>query len=103
MSKPVIWSRDALDEMKTILRRIAKDDEKAARSVVARIRETGDRLGVRAIGRNGRVAGTYEKPVTGLPYIIAYEIGPAGGGEAICILRVIHMARDWKPGKWPPA
>jgi plasmid stabilization system protein ParE len=40
------------------------------------------------------VAGTYEKSVAGLPYIVVYEIAPSDGGEIIAILRVIHTARD---------
>lgn len=40
--------------------------------------------------------------MTGLPYIIAYAIGPyPAGGEVVTILHVIHGARDWPPGRWP--
>jgi plasmid stabilization system protein ParE len=48
------------------------------------------------------VAGTYEKPVKELPYIIAYALQPMpDGGERIIIVRVIHGARDWPEGEWP--
>jgi plasmid stabilization system protein ParE len=47
------------------------------------------------------VAGTYEKSVTGLPYIIAYEIVSRDAGEIVAILRVIHTARDWPEETWP--
>ena len=55
-----------------------------------------------SIGRVGRVEGTFEKPVVGLPYIIAYEItvGPEGS-EVVVVLRLIHGARDWPDNEWP--
>ena len=46
-------------------------------------------------GRSGRVTGTYEKLVPGLPYILAYEIVSRPEGELIAILHVLHGARDW--------
>ena len=52
-------------------------------------------------GRAGRVTGIYEKPVTGLPYILAYAISQANGEKAVVIVRVIHTARDWSAEKWP--
>jgi plasmid stabilization system protein ParE len=54
-----------------------------------------------ATGRPGRVGGTYEKPVTRLPYIIAYAIDLVAGRETVVILRVIHGARDWQLDEWP--
>ena len=50
-------------------------------------------------GRRGRFTGTYEKIVTGLPYILAYNIDNQAG--AIRILHLIHGARDWPDGDWP--
>jgi plasmid stabilization system protein ParE len=47
------------------------------------------------------VTGTYEKAVTGLPYILAYVITKTGGEEAVAIVRVIHTARDWSAETWP--
>jgi plasmid stabilization system protein ParE len=54
-----------------------------------------------ATGRPGRVAGTYEKSVTGLRYIIAYALTRRGDREIVSILRVIHTARDWPDEEWP--
>ena len=55
-----------------------------------------------ATARPGRVVGTYEKGVTGLPYILAYAIQALpDGAELIVVLRAIHGARDWPRGKWP--
>jgi plasmid stabilization system protein ParE len=53
-------------------------------------------------GHPGRVAGTYERMVRGLPDIIAHALETAAGGsERVVILRVVHGARDWPPGQSP--
>lgn len=102
MKRRVFWSRDALDELKQIVRYIAQENPPAARRVAAAIRQAGNALGERAIGRKGRVTGTYEKSVTGIPYIIAYAIGALhDSGEAVSILRVIHTSRQWEDEAWP--
>ena len=101
MTRAVQWSRDALDDLKAQIVHIAADNPHAARRVAERIRAAGEALGAMATGRPGRVTGTYEKSVAGLPYILAYSIGAQGEGEVVSILRVIHTARDWPPGDWP--
>jgi plasmid stabilization system protein ParE len=99
--RPVLWSRDALGDLKKQLAYIAADDPVAANRVVDRLRAAAAGLEDFATGRPGRVTCTYEKSVTGLPYIIAYEIIPRDAGEAIAILRVIHTARNWPDEAWP--
>lgn len=101
MRRPVLWSRDALDDLKKQLIYIAADDPVAASRVIVRLREAAAGLEDFATGRPGRVSGTYEKSVTGLPYIIAYDIILRDAGEAIAILRVIHTARNWPDETWP--
>lgn len=54
-----------------------------------------------ATGRPGRVTGTYEKPLSRIPYLIAYELRRISGREHVVILRVIHAARDWPAEEWP--
>jgi plasmid stabilization system protein ParE len=77
------------------------DNPSASRRLADKLRETADALGDMAIGRPGRVTGTYEKSVPRLPYIIVYAIESRIEGEMIVILRVIHTARDWPEGGWP--
>lgn len=101
MSRPVVWSRDALEELKDIGRVIARDNANAARNVARKIRETAANLGIRPIGRRGRVSGTYEMSVGGVPYILAYTIETGGREERVVILRVIHTARNWPDESWP--
>jgi len=101
VTRAVLWSRDALDDLKRQLVYIAADDPVAAHRVIDRLRNAAAQLEDFATGRPGRVVGTYEKSVTGLPYVIVYEIVLGGTDEISAILRVIHTARDWPEGSWP--
>ncbi len=101
MIRAVQWSRAALDDLKAQIIYIAADNPEAARRVAERIRTTGAALGRVPTGRPGRVAGTYEKSIPGLPYVIAYAITMRGDREFVSILRVIHTARLWPPEEWP--
>jgi plasmid stabilization system protein ParE len=96
----VRWSAAARADLIDIAAYIAEDNPDACERLVDRIEEQGKRLGQAATGRPGRFTGSYEKPVN--PYILWYEILPEpDGSETIFILRVIHMARDWRPGTFP--
>lgn len=97
MTRDVVWSRDALDDLKAQLVYIAADDTDAARRVAEALRDAASVLGHAPTGRPGRVSGVYEKSVAGLPFVIAYTIS----GETLAIVRVIHTARDWPKGQWP--
>ena len=101
MTRSVLWSRDALDDLKRQLVYIATDDPVAAHRVIDRLREAAALLEDFATGRPGRVVETYEKSVKGLPYVVVYEIVPRDRNEIVAILRVIHTARDWPEGSWP--
>jgi toxin ParE1/3/4 len=69
----------------------------AATQVAARIRLAAERLTeFPRIGRAGRVHGTYEWVVRGLPYIIVYQIGATDPDEVL-ILGVFHAAQDREP------
>ena len=97
MSRPVSWSNDALADLAEQVAYIPV----AARRVADALDKTALALGDMPIGRPGRVTGTYEKSVTGLPYVVAYAITQAGGAEEIAIVRVIHTSRDWSAETWP--
>ncbi len=43
------------------------------------------------IGRIGRVAGTYELVIPGIPYIVPYRIQ----NQEVQILSVFHTSRKW--------
>jgi plasmid stabilization system protein ParE len=115
VSRPVRWSTNALTDLADQVTYIAAENPSAARRVADAIDRTALALGDTSIGRPGRVTGTYEKAVTGLPYvltyvitqtggkadILAYAITQTGGEEAVAIARVIHTARDWSAETWP--
>ncbi|MDQ0420209.1 plasmid stabilization system protein ParE [Peteryoungia aggregata LMG 23059] len=85
MTRPVVWATDATRDTLEILRHIAEDDPDVAERIVDLIEAAGHRLGDITTGRPGRVAGTFEKSLAPLPWI----------------LRVIHTARNWPKGSWP--
>ena len=96
----VVWSRDALSEFNGIVAHIARDNPAAARKVADRIEAAIAALAAMPTGRRGRVAGTYEKVLPGLPYIISSALEPTPAGEEVlAVLRVIHGARDWLEGR----
>ena len=98
----VLWSIDASIEYREIITYIATDDPLAAEKVAAPIRDVVQDLASMPTGRQGRVSGTYEKVVLGLPYIVAYALGDEPRGpETITILRVIHGSRNWPDESWP--
>jgi toxin ParE1/3/4 len=102
LKRPVLWSDDALRELDAAIACIAVRNPAAARRVVADLRSAGDRLGMMATGRPGRVLGTFEKTDTKRPYVIAHAIDMLSDGvERIVILRAIHTARNWPKGQWP--
>ena len=81
----VSWSEDALAEFCEVIAYIAADDPVAAAKVAERIEKAIDGLAEMPTGRKGRVSGTYEKVVAGLPYIITYALGgmPTGEGRLL--------------------
>jgi toxin ParE1/3/4 len=84
--------RKALANLNAEAAYIARDNPDAAVRVVTAITTAVDRLAqYPALGRAGRVPGTRELVVPHSPYIIPYRVR----GEAVEILRVLHVARRW--------
>ncbi|MDR3566443.1 MAG: type II toxin-antitoxin system RelE/ParE family toxin [Syntrophobacteraceae bacterium] len=88
----ILWSRQARDDLLDIYRYIFAENPGAARALHKKIVS-----GVLAlletpqIGRPGRVPGTREVVIPGVPYIVPYRIS----GEILQILRVYHYKRLW--------
>lgn len=95
--RDVVWSDDALREFNRALIDIALEDDRAATLVADRIEAAIDLLAERAIGRPGRVSGTYEKRALRTSYIIAYALSE----HTLTILHIIHAHRDWVKETWP--
>jgi plasmid stabilization system protein ParE len=91
----VVWLRTALRNLDDIAAWIARDSPAAAARVVQRIRLASARLEEHPeSGRPGRVEGTRELIVPGLPTSC-----PTGyARDRVEILRVMHAARRW-PGR----
>ncbi len=76
------------------IRRFIEDQDHpaAAQSVAQRILTTVTYLRDHpAVGRPGRVTGTREVIIAGLPYIVPYRIRDG----VLEILRVLHTSRQW--------
>lgn len=86
------WLRTALKNLDDEADYIAQDNPQAAAALVKHVLDMVDALAEHpAIGRPGRVPGTRELIVTGMPYLIPYRVK----GEAVEILRVFHGSRQW--------
>jgi toxin ParE1/3/4 len=86
------WLRRAERDLDEVEAYIAQDNPRAAVETVLTIIAAADQLDeFPALGRPGRVAGTRELVVEGLPYIVPYRMR----GGVIEILRVYHAARRW--------
>ena len=86
------WFRQALLDLDQIETYIAEDSPSTAVEVVVKIIKAVSLLGAQqGIGRAGRVPGTKELIVPGLPYIVPYRVKD---GE-VQVLRVYHTSRKW--------
>jgi addiction module RelE/StbE family toxin len=86
------WSHFALSDREVIFDYIEAESPRSAVMVDEAIEATADQLiDFPETGRSGRMPGTRELVVTGLPYVIVYRVM----GEIVRILRVLHMAQQW--------
>ena len=90
------WTRRAERDLDEIAAYIGQDSPAAAARVILELIDAVESLlpGQPAIGRAGRVLGTRELIVGGLPYIIPYRVRDGD----LEILRVLHASRRW-PGE----
>lgn len=78
--------------MSRIQEYIAKNNQKAAFEVAQRIRIAVNQLEEHPkSGRTGRVRGTYELVIHGLPYVVPYRVKK----EEVQILSVYHTSQKW--------
>ena len=84
--------RDAAHgDLEAIFAHIAADNGPAAEKVVGRILTAIELLSVfPQIGRPGRVAGTRERVVSGLPYVVVYVLDVV---HEIQVVAILHAAR----------
>lgn len=90
----VSFTPQAQDDLTAIRDWIATDDLGAAERVVSRIVQTAMMFGqFPLLGRAGRMDGTREFSVVGLPYIIVYAVSDTD----VDVLTVIHARRRYPP------
>ena len=88
----VKWSRTALLNLDYAVEYIAADNPTAAAEVARIIWDVSQLLVDQpGIGRPGRVAGTRELVISGLPYILPY----IEKVDTVIILRVMHTSMKW--------
>ncbi|MEA2936237.1 MAG: toxin ParE1/3/4 [Variibacter sp.] len=86
----------AADDLDSIFSRIAEDNPRAARELIARIEAKVMRLATPELtymGRVGQVQGTRE--LVEYPYIIVYHV--LEEAEEVVVVAVVHGARDRTP------
>ncbi len=88
----LIWTKPAAAALERIQDYIAKENPYAAWEGVQRIKQAVTLLSEHPkLGRPGRVRGTWELVIVGLPYIVPYRIKE----KQIQILSVYHTSRKW--------
>lgn len=87
----VTYASAARRDLDAIIDYISLEDRAAAERVFYAISDSVSRLGdYPNMGHVGRAPDTRELSVTGLPYIVVYEVS----AEAVTVLAVFHGARD---------
>lgn len=88
----VSWLKATLLDLDEIEAYVAADCSAVAVEVVLKIIRAVSLIGEQpGIGRAGRVPGTKELVVSGLPYIVPYRVKD----EVVQVLRVYHTSRKW--------
>ena len=86
-----VYTREAERDLDDIIGYIALDSPKAAEDVFLAIRTSVDQLqDFPELGHPGRLAGTRERSVVSLPYVVAYR----HDGDVLTIVAIFHGARD---------
>ena len=87
------FSEAALADLLEIMTYIAEDNPTAAAMVSSTIHRQIAMLAEQpGIGRPGRMRGTKELVLAGLPYVVPYKVKR---GVSVTILRVMHTSRQW--------
>ena len=88
----VRWTAPAAQDLYNITRHIRQDNPEAARDVARTIYDGCESLEhFPQRGRKGRIEGTRELVLPGLPYIVVYRIKE----QAVELARIYHGAQDW--------
>jgi toxin ParE1/3/4 len=90
----IVWTASARKDVNAIWDFVEQRNPDAAELVESEIlRQVESLLKFPKRGKPGRVTGTRELVIVGLPYVVVYLLAES----KIVILRVLHGAQDW-PG-----
>src|SRR5215510_6310812 len=88
----VVWLQQARADLDSIVDYLLERNSQAAVDIYEAIRQQVGKLAdFPRIGRPGRVAGTRELVMAGLPYIVPYYTK----GREVRILAILHTSRKW--------
>jgi toxin ParE1/3/4 len=88
----VRWTITAAQDLEEITLYIQRDSESAAQAVAKTLFDAANSLDLLpSRGRVGRIQGSREIVVPGLPYIIAYRVK----ATVVQIIHIYHGARAW--------
>jgi addiction module RelE/StbE family toxin len=88
----VRWTSPAAQDLEEIALYIQRDSVESAKSVSKILFDAANSLEfMPSRGRAGRIMGTRELVIPGLPYIIVYEVMDT----AVQIHHIYHTARNW--------
>jgi toxin ParE1/3/4 len=86
------WTRAGSRDLDRVEQYISRDNPGAAVDAVLEIiRHVGMLADHPGMGRPGRVDGTRELTIAGLPYVVAY----LHRADTVTVLRVLHGAMKW--------
>jgi toxin ParE1/3/4 len=86
------WTRAASRDLDRVEQYISRDNPPAAIDTVLEIiQHVGMVADHPGLGRPGRVDGTRELIIAGLPYVVAY----LHRGDTVTVLRILHGAMKW--------
>jgi addiction module RelE/StbE family toxin len=91
--KALRWSPTAAADLDEIAAYLKEHHPHFARPTIRRIYAATKQLKqFPDSGRKGRIAQTRELPLAPLPYLLIYAVTD----EAVQVLRILHVARDWR-------
>jgi toxin ParE1/3/4 len=88
----IAWTRRAILNLHHVREFIRQENPAAAEKVGARLEKAASGLArFPESGRAGKVPGTRELVIPGLPYLLIYQVS----GDTVTILRVLHDKQKW--------
>jgi toxin ParE1/3/4 len=90
----IAWTRRATLNLYHVREFIRQENPTAAAKVGERLENAATSLARFPLyGRAGKVPGTRELVIAGLPYVLIYQVT----GDTVTILRVLHDKQKWPP------